>query len=92
MRMSEKESREIMFQEVGRHLKLVRIESNITQKKLSDKLGFTSAQYVSNIERGLVGPSTDYINAMAKMCDLNKIVFCSYMGTKFKEFYQRIFT
>jgi transcriptional regulator with XRE-family HTH domain len=39
--------------EFGNFLKAKREAANITQAEVAEKLGYTSAQFVSNIERGL---------------------------------------
>lgn len=35
------------------YLKQIRIKANLTQAEAADKLGMTSAQYISNVERGV---------------------------------------
>lgn len=42
--------------EVGRFLRKAREKSGLTQKELSVAIGYTSAQIISNVERGLAGP------------------------------------
>ena len=43
--------------ELGRYLRKCRLKSKLTQRDVALHLGHTSAQYVSNVERGLARPS-----------------------------------
>ncbi len=41
----------------GEALKKYRQERGLTQKELSDKLGYSTSQFISNLERSLASPS-----------------------------------
>lgn len=43
--------------QIGAHIRLARIQAKLTQEQLSEKLDCT-AQYISDLERGVVGIST----------------------------------
>lgn len=55
--------------ETGRLLKEKRIEANMSQDKLGEKLGYKSGQFVSNAERNLVGLPPTQFKALGKILD-----------------------
>mgnify|MGYP000962803213 CR=1 FL=1 len=52
------------------YLKNKRVHSGLTQGEVATKLGYTSAQFVSNWERGLSLPP---ITTLKKICSLYKV-------------------
>lgn len=54
---------------LGQFLKDVREEANLTQADVSQKLGYTSPQFISNIERGI---SVAPLKTLARMVQLYK--------------------
>lgn len=55
---------------ISNYLKARRIQSGLTQGNVAAKLGYTSAQFVSNWERGLSLPP---IPTLKKICSLYKV-------------------
>jgi transcriptional regulator with XRE-family HTH domain len=55
---------------IGNFLKGHRKNSGLSQKEVSDILGYSSSQFISNIERGVAGPPTD---VFLKMVSIYKI-------------------
>jgi transcriptional regulator with XRE-family HTH domain len=55
---------------LGTYLKDVREDANLTQADVSHKLGYTSPQFISNIERGI---SVVPLKTLARMVNLYKI-------------------
>lgn len=59
---------------IGAHIKAARESSGYTQEQFAEEIGL-SIQHISNLERGIAGPSID---AVIKMCRaLN--VSCDYL-------------
>lgn len=56
-------------QKVGTHLKSIREKANFTQAQVSSRLGYSSPQFISNIERGI---SVAPIPLLAKLTRLYK--------------------
>ena len=56
-------------------LKEKRLEAGLTQKAVAEKFGYTSGQFVSNWERGLVMPPLKTIRQLAELygANLNEI-------------------
>jgi len=52
---------------LGAFIKTRRKTTGITQKKVSDALGWSSAQFVSNIERGTANLPADKVVKMARI-------------------------
>jgi transcriptional regulator with XRE-family HTH domain len=52
-------------EQLGKNVKKVREKAGITQEKLADKAG-VHVSYISRIERGIVNPSYDVLENIAK--------------------------
>lgn len=61
---------------LGQFLQDARLEAGLTQKNLADYLGYSSAQFISNFERGISLPPLTKLGMMAKKLK---------MGAKAKE-------
>ena len=59
------------FESVGKILKDARIVQGLSQRDVSLKLGYTSPQFISNIERGLCMPPLKQLKIMIDLYDLN---------------------
>lgn len=57
---------------IGAVLKAYRIKNKVTQEFISDHFGFSSQQYVSNVERGLCKPSLKYLKEWCEMIGADK--------------------
>lgn len=53
-------------------LKKKRNEVGLSQKELAKKLGYTTAQFVSNWERGISRPPMDSVPKIAKLIKANE--------------------
>ncbi len=49
------------------YLKNKRLERGLSQKEVSDKLGYTTPQFISNWERGLSAPPIDVFKKIASL-------------------------
>lgn len=63
-------------EDLGTFLKKARVQAGLTQKNLADYLGYSSAQFISNFERGISMPPLSKLGRMAKKLK---------MGSKAKE-------
>jgi transcriptional regulator with XRE-family HTH domain len=85
-----------MFQsgheKLGTYLREKRATRGISQSDVAKKLGYTSAQFISNIERGLCSPP---MSALRDLVDLYKIpkqeIFDFLMEIKKDEFKSGIY-
>ena len=59
-----------MHEELGKFLYEKRIKAGLSQKDVSDKLGYSSPQFISNYERGLCSPP---LKKLKKIAELYKI-------------------
>lgn len=60
--------------EFGVYLRMQRLKANITQKEISKACGFSTPQFISNIERGVCPVPPDVLSIMAEIYELNKKV------------------
>ncbi|MGE0528105.1 MAG: helix-turn-helix domain-containing protein [Bdellovibrionales bacterium] len=57
--------------EVGKFLREKRILAGLTQKQVSDHLGYSSSQFVSNWERGQCLPPPQKLKKLIKLLDIS---------------------
>lgn len=60
------------FETLGTLLKDARIKQGFSQRDISTKLGYTSPQFISNIERGLCMPPLRQLKVMIELYNLNR--------------------
>lgn len=60
------------FFEFGEYLKEKRISADFTQKEVADRIGYSSAQYISNFERGIALPPLNKLKIMVKLYRMPK--------------------
>lgn len=53
--------------EFGKYLRDERLKAGVSQSEVSSKCGYSTSQYISNIERGASWPP---MNIMIVMCDI----------------------
>lgn len=70
---------------IGDLIRIYREQSNISQTKLARKLGYTTGQYVSNIERGLCSVPIDKIEKLEKILDLPRHYTASALVNDYKD-------
>lgn len=58
--------------EFGVYLRVQRLKANVTQKEIAKACGFSSPQFISNIERGICPVPAEVLVIMADVYDLNK--------------------
>jgi len=61
------------MKKLNQYLKTMRESNNITQRQLSTELGFSSAQFVSNVERNRCSPSLAHLKKWAKFIKADPI-------------------
>ncbi|MDB5036696.1 MAG: hypothetical protein JWQ35_224 [Bacteriovoracaceae bacterium] len=59
-----------LFVELGNYLKAKRRQANISQAEVSKALGYTSAQFISNFERGLCAPPLNKLRILITLYNL----------------------
>ena len=55
----------------GRFLADARVDAGVTQAEVAEGLGLASAQFVSNVERGLCLPPVKHIRPWSKLIKVN---------------------
>lgn len=70
---------------VSKVLRTSRRKQNLTQQQLAKRLGFKSAQMVSNWERGIACLPIKKINKISKVLDLPKSILVGLMVANYRE-------
>ena len=52
---------------LGEYLQEMRMKSNLTQREVSLELGYSSAQFISNFERGISSPPLKKLKELIRM-------------------------
>jgi transcriptional regulator with XRE-family HTH domain len=52
---------------LGAYLQEMRIKANLTQREVSQLLGYSSAQFISNFERGISSPPLKKLKELIRM-------------------------
>jgi len=63
------------FTGLGRWLKSWRVDAGLTQLDISQKLGYSSAQFVSDWERGVSAPPSEIVSKLIKVLGIPKVLF-----------------
>jgi transcriptional regulator with XRE-family HTH domain len=65
---NEAEERRLRAKTVGNFLKNLRQKSGLTQQQLASKLSYSTAQFVSNWERGISLPPLEAVPKLSTLC------------------------
>lgn len=65
------------YESVGALLAKARDNSNLSQAFVANKLGYSSPQFISNMERGIALPTKKGIKTLVDLYDLNPKVLVS---------------
>lgn len=68
---SNKKASKKRFADIARVLKDARRKANLSQYEVAERLGYGSAQFISNWERGLAAPPLMVLSRIAKMYNVN---------------------
>ncbi|NUM88573.1 MAG: helix-turn-helix transcriptional regulator [Bdellovibrionales bacterium] len=60
-----------LFKVMGKFLQSKRLEKNLSQGEVATRLGYSSPQFISNIERGLCAPPLKKLKQLIQLYDLN---------------------
>jgi transcriptional regulator with XRE-family HTH domain len=55
---------------LGEYLQTMRTKAGLTQREVSLTLGYSSAQFISNFERGIAVPPLKKLKVLVKMYDM----------------------
>src|SRR4051812_7575828 len=64
---------------LGRFLKKKRMEAGLTQYEIASVLGYTSPQFISNIERGTCAPPMETLATFVKVYNIKPETFIKLM-------------
>lgn len=55
------------YEKLGEYLREQRIKADLTQRSVSLSLGYSSAQFISNFERGIAAPPLKKMKILARL-------------------------
>ena len=55
------------YEDVGAYLQTLRVRKDLTQRDVSNALGYSSAQFISNFERGIAFPPLKKLKIMLEI-------------------------
>ncbi len=58
------------YEALGEYLQNMRLKANLTQREVSLALGYSSAQFISNFERGIAVPPLKKLKVLVKMYNM----------------------
>jgi transcriptional regulator with XRE-family HTH domain len=58
------------YETLGEYLQNMRLKANLTQREVSLALGYSSAQFISNFERGIAVPPLKKLKILVKMYNM----------------------
>lgn len=58
------------YTKLGEYLQEMRTKANLTQREVSLALGYSSAQFISNFERGIAVPPLKKLKILVKMYNM----------------------
>lgn len=61
------------FTELGSYLKAKRLEAGVTQAQISDELGYSSSQFISNFECGISTPPAKKLGVIVRLIKADKM-------------------
>lgn len=59
------------YEDVGEYLQKARQKSGFSQRQVADTLGYSSAQFISNFERGIAVPPLKKLKVLVRMYKLS---------------------
>jgi transcriptional regulator with XRE-family HTH domain len=68
-----------MVSYIGKYLQDKRLKANLTQYEVAKKLGYLTAQYISNIERGIALPPTKSLKKFISLYSIPEEEFFELM-------------
>lgn len=78
-----------MFKVIGEYLKKLRERSGVTQQAVADRAGLTTAQYVSNVERGISPPSVDFLRIAVDLYDVDPEQLAFFISRAQHDYYMK---
>ena len=59
------------YVKLGAFLQEHRVRANLSQKEVADRLGYSSAQFISNFERGIASPPLRHLKVMIELYNMS---------------------
>lgn len=80
------------YKNIGKYLKSQREKAGFSQREVAEKLGYTTAQFVSNWERGLINPPVKTMATLINLYKIPKKEFTDILVNEYKNTLQDAFS
>ena len=77
------------IRKLGEYLREKRVRADLTQGFVAEKMGFTSPQFISNIERGLCSPPMDVLKRMIRLYKLRSPEVVRFLSRLQEEYFEK---
>ena len=79
----------LQIRKLGEYLRDKRVKADLTQGFVAERMGFTSPQFISNIERGLCSPPMDVLKRMVRLYKLRNPEIVKFLSRLQEEYFER---
>jgi transcriptional regulator with XRE-family HTH domain len=79
----------MQIRKLGEYLREKRERADLTQGFVAERMGFTSPQFISNIERGLCSPPMDVLKRMVRLYKLRNPEVVRFLSRLNEEYIER---
>jgi transcriptional regulator with XRE-family HTH domain len=79
----------MQIRKLGEYLREKRVRADLTQGWVAERMGFTSPQFISNIERGLCSPPMDVLKRMVRLYKLRNPEVVKFLSRLQEEYFER---
>ncbi len=79
----------LQIRKLGEYLRDKRVKADLTQGFVAERMGFTSPQFISNIERGLCSPPMDVLKRMVRLYKLRNPEVVKFLSRLQEEYFER---
>jgi transcriptional regulator with XRE-family HTH domain len=77
------------IRKLGEYLREKRVKADLTQGFVAERMGFTSPQFISNIERGLCSPPMDVLKRMIRLYKLRSPEVVRFLSRLQEEYFEK---
>ncbi|MCX7979108.1 MAG: helix-turn-helix domain-containing protein [Bdellovibrionaceae bacterium] len=81
-----------MLKNIGEFLKKAREKSGQSQGEVAREAGLASAQFISNVERGLSLPSPQLLKVMVKLYRMNVNDLINFLANEKRDYAKALYT
>ncbi|MDC0980301.1 helix-turn-helix transcriptional regulator [Bdellovibrionales bacterium] len=74
---------------LGKYLREKRVSLNLTQREVAKELGYTTAQFLSNVERGVCAFPIDQLGKLSRLYDIDKQEILNLLMDEYEDIFRK---